>query len=717
MNYEFRKELLTIHKTGIRNFERVAGEQEIIFPEVVGILVPSDCSIVLKTAVEDFMDYLWMSMGVSAYMTNMAEHAFITITLVNNEGKVCNPSQNFKKNLENANGYRGFLLDVTCKEIFLYGYDERGAAQGLYYMEELMSHAKAPVLPIGEVRRKPLYSPQMVHSGYGLDMYPDDYLARIAHEGRDAILIFVKGINQTPSGHLDFNDLIYRAAKYGIDVYAYSYMTVYMHPEEEGAEAHYESVYGKLFEACPGLKGVTLVGESVGFPSHDPHVTPDFRTDVDADGLPLGKPRAGWYPCEDYPLWLNLVKKVIRKYNVHADIVFWTYNWGRLGEAERVALIENLPTDISLMATFEMFEGYRLEGIRDFIADYSLKFEGPGQYFRSEAKAAKKRGIRMYAMVNTGGLTWDFGLIPYEPMPQQWMRRYAGMKKAHDQWGLCGIMESHHFGFYPSFISRLSKWVFSDPDTPMEQHLRDILAGEYGGTVKETDKIIEALNLFSEAIRFYTPTDNDQYGAFRIGPAFPFSFLVPYKNPSMPGAHFGNRIYHAYYTTWYSHEVIFDKGAPVSVRLLAELRSLEKMLSHLQKGVQILESISSLQKELGSLINLGKYLCHCVITGIHAKKWSRLIGHFHAAESNEAVLKILDEMEALLHAEYLNAEDTIPLVRTDSRLGWEPSMEYMGNEERIRWKLKHTEYVIHTEIAAQRAAASKSNDILNSSFV
>ena len=38
-------------------------------------------------------------------------------------------------------------------------------------------------------------------------------------------------------------------------------------------------------------------------------------------------------------------------------------------------------------------------------------------YFKSEAEAAAKRGIRFYSMTNTGGVTWDFGVIPYEPFP------------------------------------------------------------------------------------------------------------------------------------------------------------------------------------------------------------------------------------------------------------------------------------------------------------
>ena len=39
---------------------------------------------------------------------------------------------------------------------------------------------------------------------------------------------------------------------------------------------------------------------------------------------------------------------------------------------------------------------------------------------------------------------------------------------------------------------------------------------------------------------------------------------------------------------------------------------------------------------------------------------------------------ILDAMEKLAREEIRNTENTIPLAEVDSRLGWEPSMEYMA---------------------------------------
>ena len=51
----------------------------------------------------------------------------------------------------------------------------------------------------------------------------------------------------------------------------------------------------------------------------------------------------------------------------------------------------------------------------------------------TDAEAAHKKGLKVYSMTNSSGKTWDFGVVPYEPMPGQWIKRYEGMIKAHDK--------------------------------------------------------------------------------------------------------------------------------------------------------------------------------------------------------------------------------------------------------------------------------------------
>ena len=127
-------------------------------------------------------------MGVSCRVAENEESCEINVALAENEGI----------DLKEAKGYKGFMIETNAKCINIYANDERGIGQALFYLEFLMECEKAPVCEFGIIRKKPVFAPRMVHSGYGLDEYPDEYLQKIAHEGRDAILVFTKGVNEIP---------------------------------------------------------------------------------------------------------------------------------------------------------------------------------------------------------------------------------------------------------------------------------------------------------------------------------------------------------------------------------------------------------------------------------------------------------------------------------------------------------------------------------------
>ena len=688
-SYDFRKRLLTVHRSGLYDKNIKPHESQFWFYSDAKIKISRDAGDVIVTAANDFTDFLKISMNLSASVV-YDEDSDISVAIAGDCGI----------DLGDYAVYRGFVIDVSTEGIKVYANDERGAAQALYYIEDLMYFAKAPAVRLGRIEKKPLFSPQMVHSGYGIDEYPDEYLARIAHEGRDAILVFVEDRQLEDGSFVKFNELIKRAARFGIDVYAYSKLMSNMSPESAEAEEYYEKSYGKLFRLCPGFKGVTLVGESVEFPSKDPNVAEGRYFETAKDGIPSDKRSSGWYPCYDYPVWLDFIKKIIRKYKPEADIVFWTYNWGFQPEELRVKLIENLPTDISLQATFEMFEERRYGASKGFCADYTLSFEGPGKYFKSEAIAAKKRGIRLYSMTNTAGVTWDIGVIPYQPMPHAWMKRYEAMQKAHDEWGLCGIMEGHHFGLYPSFISKLSKHCFMEPRESMEGILEKILVAEFGE--ENYINVDRALKHFSEGCHYYTPSDSDQYGAFRVGPSYPFCLEASIKIPSSPEAMFGNSIC----TTIY--ECMADnRHSPLGIRIHDEINMLNKMLEYFENGVGELKDAKDKNERLLELINLGQFMTNTVKTGINAKKWYILKCQAKMADNVKDLSKIYDEMEILLRLEIANAEETIDLVEQDSRLGWEPSMLYMTDKWHLEWKIRQVNYVINTELKKYREEIQK----------
>ncbi len=57
-----------------------------------------------------------------------------------------------------------------------------------------------------------------------------------------------------------------------------------------------------------------------------------------------------------------------------------------------------------------------------------------------------------------------------------------------------------------------------------------------------------------------------------------------------------------------------------------------------------------------------------------------------------------------MNVEIENAKESIPYLEVDSRLGWEPSMEYIASPDRIDWKIKIMLYIMRGELKWYRDA-------------
>jgi len=77
---------------------------------------------------------------------------------------------------------------------------------------------------------------------------------------------------------------------------------------------------------------------------------------------------------------------------------------------------------------------------------------------------------------------------------------------------------------------------------------------------------------------------------------------------------------------------------------------------------------------------LGRYLARTTTTALNVKR-----GALAFLAGDKA------KVAAIAREEYANARATLPLVEENSRLGWEPSMEYVGGPRQIRWKLQKME--------------------------
>lgn len=684
--YAFKKELLQVHKKNRRNKALLPEIDELEIKNGIRIVVDENAGAVTMNAARDFEDYLFVSMNVSAMVTTEPGETMIRLLL--------------NQDIEDASGYMGYRITVKDISITVEGYDERGIAQGLYYLEDLMNIRKAPFLKKEVIKRKAVFSSRNTHSPLGMFQWPDEALSLVAHAGMDTISFWMcSGYeSQRNKDYLDLRLICERCEKYGIDVAVSLAAPHNKHPDDPDAQAYYDKLYGELFEACPKIARIGVVGENTNFVSKDPKAGTAPHSSNHVDNIPTEKWSPGWWPCTDYPDWLEMILKAIRKHSDTCQLIFSTYNWGFAPEEDRIALIENLPDGIIVQPTWDMFQQFRIGDIVEDVVDYSLVMPGPGDYFISEAKAVKARpGLTLSANAQASGRTWDFGVVPYEPMPRQWIKRWEGLVKAHYEWGLEDICENIHYGFYPSFILDIEKQLFFTNAKPAEQILDDILQRDFGDHAKCV-KI--ATEYFDRAITYYCPTNEDQYGGYRIGPAYPFwledihalpsGLREEGKKPDKLHPMFGNRIYFSRYVP-----DVAGRNSLTGVRIREEIRSTEIMRDLMLEGIRVLKTCDEPNENVQRLTGLAEFIYRTILTVLNVKRHYILKQKLSIADGCKQAEDILDEIKAILLDERQNAKDTIPLVQADSRLGWEPSMEYVCDEEALLWKLRQLDYELN----------------------
>ena len=672
--FAFRKRLDSAHQPGMRDHAARPTPDELEIGAGFAIVLPDGAGEVAQSAAEDLADYLAVSMEISPPPSVIPAGAEIPgSTAVRLRGR-----------LDPTLGERTGRIEVADGGVSVDASDERAFARALYHLEDLMDLRGGPFLKKGVETRRALFSPRMSHSGYELDRFPDAYLARMARHGFDAILIFVRDVGQTKRRDgttTDIGDIIRRARRFGLDTYLYSYIVAFAHPDDPDAAERFAATFGRVAAAYPEAKGIVLVGESCQFPSKDPRV---WAHDEKLDGIkrPEGetRPKAGWFPCRDYPDWLRAVKAALEAGNPNIETVFWSYNWGYQPDGPRLALINAIPRDVTLQATFEMFEKYpKRNGFPARTDDYSLGFPGPGHYFASEAAEAKRIGLRLYAMANSAGRTWDFGTAPYEPGPFLWKRRWDAVVAAQRDWGLSGLMENHHYGWLPSFISELAREAYTEGGIPFETHLRLIAARDFGEA--NIDKVIAVWRSWSDALEDLVASALNQYTFLRVGPSYPFNFggaRIDSKHyPAPAGSAIG--IVDLNYPVEKGLWGMRDKDDPLDLEIDLLNACFKRFIAGAELLRQIGAELTGRRREVAlRQAGLGEYLGRTALTGAHLKAGARIM---RKGGDRAALAKIAAD-------EYANTLAARDLVARDSTLGFEPSMDYLGYLEQFDWKLE-----------------------------
>jgi hypothetical protein len=151
----------------------------------------------------------------------------------------------------------------------------------------------------------------------------------------------------------------------------------------------------------------------------------------------------------------------------------------------------------------------------------------------------------------------------------------------------------------------------------------------------------------------------------------------------------------------------------------------EKMLEQYRQGADLLESVidnvaEDKRDEAKRQLYLARFIQYTIVTTLNTKKWHILKGRLgvrvvssaghrmpDAVYLDEEVFRalplterdgIIREMAAIAENELENARRTLPLVAFDSRLGYEPSMEYMCDPAHLEWKIRVTQKAVEQEL-------------------
>ena len=704
-NYDFLKRMREVHHPDRRDRNAVISPNEIEFDNSWAIVIPTGAGALIRRAATDFQDYLLTSMAVSVPiridgMDDIPARA-LRIAVVGADSGDSAPAKT-----------DAFTLDVsTARGIELRGFDERALFRGTIHLEDLMNLRGAPFVELGITRHIPLARMRSVHSGCGIDDFPDWQLNAIAHAGFTAIDVFVKAPDVTAKGPCNINDLIERAAGFGLDTVLYSYLRSYKHPDDPDADVFFDAVYGEIFRRHPGAAAIHLVGESLSFPSRDEHTSGKPPAENVVDGIPDPRPSPGWYTCRDYPKYIRKVAEAVHRVKPDAEVIVNTYNWGYLPAEQRRAFLEKLPRDLTIHVTYDIFKKNRRGDLSCPTMDYTVSAADPGEYFVSETNSAAELGFSHVRVTgNTAGASWDFGTVPYVPVPFRWAHRMEVLKQYLRDRRIDSLYETHHYGWWPNPCNDLAKAIFRDgSETDVGQLLSQVAARDYGKAA--APGVVETWRIWSDAMDHYVATNEDQYGPWRVGPAYPFIFQPnlsrcmfgkEIKFPTAPHAHFGYKIIKTFYSPYEN-----DGQSPAPLRYPVEIAELEKMLGMWERGLEKLASLTddipeNRRRNYERLCALGKFIRNSIVTTLHIKRWWILNMRLQNASDRPAMLALLDRIEELAQEEIANVRDTFEAVRTDSRIGWEPSMEYVCDEWHLDWKLRQMESMLR-ETSAYRA--------------
>jgi hypothetical protein len=492
-----------------------------------------------------------------------------------------------------------------------------------------------------------------------ISSYPEGLLQKLSAEGVNAVWLHtvLRTLAKDPK-YPEFGEgsenrianlkkLVARAAKYGIKVYLYMNEPRAMPKEFFSADSRRMEFKGasggvqfamctrspevrrwvrdslrQVFSGVPGLGGIFTITMS------------ENLTNCASKGNREACPRCR--DCSTGEIVAEINRTMIEGMvagNPRAEALVWNWQWPK---DEEPSIVASLPaSNCRVMAVSENAIKICRGGVEEVENDYSISIVGPGENAKRLWSCAKAHGIPSVAKVQAAN-SWELSSFPYLPVMDLVAQHAVNLANE----GVNGVMLSWSLGCAPSPNLRVYRELRAG-ERDIEGVLNRMAKSMYGD---KAERARQAWSAFSRGFSNY-----------------PFSTQTLYQGPQQWGP--VNPLY-AEKTGWRStmvgipYDHIDGWRAKYPPRTYAEL--IGKVADGFAEGVRLMEGVAS-DRELDMF---------------RAEQ-------MHFASCRDQVLFVLARdkgdvalMRSLAKAELERAKAYWPIVRRDSRIGYESSNHY-----------------------------------------
>ncbi|MFX0098460.1 MAG: hypothetical protein ACFFCS_02690 [Candidatus Hodarchaeota archaeon] len=459
---------------------------------------------------------------------------------------------------------RIFKISIKQEKINIQACCSRDLWAAVVYLEKEMTRRGGPILPAGEITKKPEWRVQISQAPWGANfLVPDlseEYLSidafrLLAHYGINGMTIYGDMLCYVNSSILpELNALDYekniqtlrdaseRASKYGVSFY---YVVVSpkldkdhpvfkTHPNARGSllggdtgdkELHclcssddeslsfHEEFTENLFTEVPLLGGVILIvgGESY----YHCYMNPATR-------LPRKKTNCESCAKNDAETVVSrlveFTARGVHKVKSSAPVLVWPYSahrWSK--DPYQIELIESLPKDSSFHSEIDKDQWIKKDTYSKSIWDYSVDFTGPSDRIVEQASAVKENGLDLYIKSETA-LGLELIHLPYVPSIQRALEKWGNVHSLHP----IGVLQSWmFFGMWGSRNEELGFWKCWHPEMSSDEIIHTIAERDFG---EGAPNVIKCWGHMSEAIGHLPCIPPYFMGPFFLGPAHPLVF-------------------------------------------------------------------------------------------------------------------------------------------------------------------------------------------------